>query len=249
VCLEYGLYSLHDTKLYSCNMLCLTSWAGVFPTLKANSLRLVSKLSNNFLGYLHVDSELPTFRRIKDLQVQASELMRHATRLPRDILFWKEQEELLPQGFAYRENLGLHEEDRIEELLEEAKKGGLSMMYNEDDSWAAHRSYRGYYCYKRYVPHGIHVDVNVGGGGDKLPNELVYLENHGITTWSFEAPCFEDDQSIENAMVPLLKFLQGAQRCKEVCFSYTDSKEKRTHLSYTDDALIKLLAKVQRTRP
>ena len=141
----------------------------------------------------------------------------------------------------------LHEEDRIEELLEEAKKGGLSMMYNEDDSWAAHRSNRGYYCYKR-VPHGIHVDVNVVGGGDKLPNELVYLDHHGITTWSFEVPYFEDDQSIENAMVPLLKFLQGAQRCKEVCFSYTDSKKKRTHLIYTDDALIKLLAKIQRTR-
>ena len=241
MCLEYGLYSLHDMKLGSCKMLCLTSWAGVFPTLKANSLRLVSKLSNNFLGYLHVDSELPTFERIKGLQVQASKLMKHHTRLPRDILFWYEQEELLPQGFAYRESLEEHQKDHIEELLEKAKQKGLCMMYNEDDSWATQRCDHLDFFLCHRAPHDVCLKVE----DHELPNELLYLENHGITAWSFEAPYYEDDQSIEDAMVPLLKFLQGAQRCKEVCLSYTDTNIKFHTLSYTDVELKQLLLKVK----
>ena len=245
MCLEYGLYSLHDTELYSCNMLCLTSWAGVAPTLKANSLSLVCKLSGKFLGYLHVDSELPTFRRIKNLQDQASKLMKHQTRLPRDILFLHQEEELLPQGFAYRENLELHEEDRINKLLEEAKQQGLSMMYNEDDSWAKQCCDHVDYSFCVHAPHDICVNVE----DQELPNELLYLECHGITAWSFEAPYFEDDQSIENAMVPVIKFLQGAQRCEEVVFTYTDTNIKFHTLIYTDDALKRLLTKVKRLAP
>ena len=211
-------------------------------------MSLVSKLSGNFLGYLHVDSKLPTFRRIKDLQVQASKLMRHATRLPRDILFWKEQEELLPQGFAYRDNLELHEEDRINKLLKSTKQERLSMMYDEDDSWAKKRCDHVDYYFCGFGPHVI--CVNVSDGDDELPNELLYLESHLITEWSFEAPYFGDDQTtIENAMVPVVKFLQGAQRCEEVVFNYTDCNGGLCALGYTIVELKRLLTKVQKTRP
>jgi hypothetical protein len=221
-------------------MFCIKTWCN-FKRAEPNSLRLVSKLSGKFLGSLHVDSELPIFERIKDLQVQASKLMKHHTRLPRDILFWYEQEELLPEGFAYRESLEEDQKDRIEELLEKAKQKGLCMMYNEDDSWATQRCDHldFFFCYR--VRHNVCLNVE----DDELPNELLYLENHGITAWSFEAPYYEDDQSIENQMVPIIKFLQAAQRCKEVCFGYTDTNIKFHTLSYTDVELKRLLLKVK----
>ena len=98
------------------------------------------------------------------------------------------------------------------------------MMYNEDDSWAKQCCDHVDYYFWGLGPHVPHVIcVNVSDGDDELPNELLYLESHGITMWLFESPNFEDDQTtIENAMVPVTKFLQGAQRCEEVVFHYTD---------------------------
>ena len=117
-------------------MLCLASWAGVVPTIKTNSLRLFSKLGGNFLGYLHVDSKLPTFEKLLDLQVQASNLMKHQTRLPRDVLFWQDANILTDCKFVCLDRMDAHQSKRAEELLERAKQSKLSMMYNEDDSWA-----------------------------------------------------------------------------------------------------------------
>ena len=87
-------------------MFCISTWC-CFEQAKPNSLKLVSKLGGNFLGYLHVDSKLPTFQRIKDLQVQASKLMKHQTRLPRDILFWYEQEEFVAARVCLQGELGV----------------------------------------------------------------------------------------------------------------------------------------------
>ena len=168
--------------------------------------------------------------------------MRHATRLPRDILFWKQEQELLPEGFAYRENLELHEEDQINKLLESTKQAGLSMMYNEDDSWAKKRCDHVDYYFCWFGPHVICVNLN--DGDDELPNELLYLESHGVTEWSFETPYVEDDQtSIENAMVQVTKFLQGAQRCEEVVFHYTDCNGGLCALVYTIVELKRLLTR------
>ena len=226
-------------------MLCLASWLGVFPTSSPNSLRLVSKLSGNFLGFLHVDSKLSTFETMKDLQVQASKLMRHQTRLSRDILFWYKQEELLPQGFAYMESLELNEEDRINKLFEEAKQQGLSMMYNEDDLWAKKRCSHVFCANICGAPHGIYVKV----GDDKLPNELLHFENHGITMWKFAAFYFDDEQLMEDHMVKRIKFLQGAQRCEEVVFIYIGTNNEWHVVSYNGFALKQLLTKVKRLDP
>ena len=223
-------------------MMCLTSWAGVAPTFKSNSLRLVFKLSGKFLGFLHVDSKLSTFETMKDLQDQASKLMRHQTRLSRDILFWKEQEELLPQGFAYMESLELNEEDRINKLFEEAKQQGLSMMYNEDDLWAKQRCSHVFCANIFGAPHGICVKV----GDDKLPNELLHFENHGITTWSF----YSDNELLKgDLMVKHIMFLKGAQRCEEVVFIYIGTNKESHALGYTGNALKQLLTKLKRLDP
>lgn len=228
-------------------MLCLASWAGVAPTFKSNSFRLVSKLSGKFLGYLHVDSKLSTFETMKDLQVQASKLNKHQTRLSRDILFWYKQEELLPQGFAYMESLEKDQKDRIQKLLESTstKRGALCMMYNEDDLWAKQRCSHVFCANVFGAPHGIYVKV----GDDKLPNELLHFENHGITMWKFAAFYFDDEQIMEDHMVKRIKFLRGAQRCEEVVFVYGDTNNEWHVVSFNGFALKQLLTKVKRLDP
>ena len=157
-------------------MFCIATWCG-FKQAKSNSLRLFSKLGGNFLGYLHVDSKLPIFERIKDLQVQASKLMRHATRLPRDILFWKQEQELLPEGFAYRERLEEEEEDYIEDLLGSTTKA-LSMMYNEDDS-AASQVCAGL----RLQPKVPRLQITTSRFVNYIPMEILVFEHLGVTRW------------------------------------------------------------------
>jgi hypothetical protein len=171
--------------------------------------------------------------------------MRHHTRLPRDILFWYEQEELLPQGFAYRESLEEDQKDRIEEFLEKAKQEGLCMMYNEDDWWAKQRCSHVFCANVFGAPHGIYVKV----GDDKLPNELLHFENHGITMWKFATLYFDDDQIMEDHMVKRIKFLRGAQRCEEVVFIYGDTNNEWHFVSFNGSALKQLLTKVKRLEP
>jgi hypothetical protein len=188
-------------------MLCLASWCGL-KRAEPNSLRLVSKLSGKFLGFLHVDFKLPTFERIKDLQVQASKLMRHTTRLPRDILFWYEQEELLPQGFAYKQRLKAYEDDLINVLLKRAKQEGLSMMYDEDDSQAEkvlrNDSFRISIVTKTHAVVHVSSDYRC-----KVPMELLHLEHQGVTHWVFYT-------QYGSSGFEVIEFLRFAQRCKEV---------------------------------
>ena len=198
-------------------MFCIETWCG-FKQAKANSLKLVSKLGGNFLGYLRVDSKLPTFERIKDLQVQASKLMRHTTRLPRDILFWYEQEELLPQGFAYKQRLKAYEDDLINILLKRAKRGALSMMYDEDDSRAEKvlldESFRISIVTKTHAVIHLSSDYRL-----KVPMELLHLEHQGVTHWVFHTQYGSSGFGVIN-------FLRFAQRCKEVIIfrGYTRGK-------------------------
>ena len=156
-------------------MFCIATLCG-FEQAEPNSLRLVSKFGGNFLGYLHVDSELPILERMQDLQVQASKLMRHTTRFPRDILFWQQEEELLPEGFAYRESLEKDEEDRIQDLLERAEKGGLGMMYNEDDSVASQ------VC-TRFIFQARFPSLLITTDEDEVPMEILHCEHLGVTRW------------------------------------------------------------------
>ena len=156
-------------------MFCISTWCG-FKQVEADSWRLFSKLGGNFLGYLHVDSKLPIFERIKDLQVQASNLMKHQTRFPRDILFWKQEQELLPEGFAYRESLEKEEEDCIQDLLGRDKKGGLAMMYNEDDSVASQ------VC-TRFIFQAAFPSLIITTDEDEVPMEILFLEHLGVTQW------------------------------------------------------------------
>ena len=192
-------------------MLCIATWCG-FEQAEPNSLRLFSKLGGNFLGYLRVDFKLPTFERIRDLQVQAFELMEHQTRLPRDILFWQEDEELLPQGFAYKQRLKAYEDDLINVLLKRAKQEGLSMMYDEDDSQAEKvlRNDSRNDSFRISIVTKTHAVVHVSSDYRcKVPMELLHLEHQGVTHWVFYT-------QHGSSGFPAITFLRYAQRCKEV---------------------------------
>ena len=174
---------------------------------------VVSKLSNKCLGQIHVNTKLCLMKRLQDMQVQASCLMHHATRFPRDVLFWLDDQDLLPHNFAYKTKLEPHEEVNINDRLENAKQAIngrisiLSMMWNEDDYWARRR------C------ETIQFDVNQEESTVRvwpcysarlLPMELLYLENKNVTKWVFsiyEAP---------SQAVKLIGFLKHAQRCTKV---------------------------------
>ena len=218
-----------SSKVNAQTMFCLAMWS---PTslsggLPQNRLLLVAKLGGNFVGCIHVDSSLSTFKMLQDMQVQASRLMGHPTRFPRDVLFWQGETCLLGHDFAYREKLDLREEARIKTLLDKAKRGGLSMMWNEDDS-AAERACR-YLGYARYDER-VCIDVEY----TSLPNELLFLENRGVTCWEiyveeswlasefphvFRDTCGGktlDGHAFQFEMLQLIGFLSKAQRCEQI---------------------------------
>jgi len=133
--------------------------------------------------------------------------MRHATRFPRDVLFWLDDKELLPHNFAYKTKLEPHEEAHVDELLEQAQQAGLlSMMWNEDDYWARRR------C------ETIQFDVNQEESTVRvwlyystrlLPMELLYLENKNVTKWMFSS-YVEPSQAVK--LIGFLKYT----RCTKV---------------------------------
>lgn len=166
---------------------------------------LVSKLSNEFLGQINVDLTLGLFKRLQDMQVQASRLMRHATRFPRDVLFWQSQTELLPRNFAYKERLEPHEEACIETLLQQAKQTKLSMMWNEDDSWAEQQTSK---VQKVFVGNEVWVVCNKHLS--LLSKSLLYFENQGVTKWFIRA----NFQTVH--VVRHIGFLRDAQACQQV---------------------------------
>jgi hypothetical protein len=168
---------------------------------------VVSRFSHKYLGHMYVNTKLCVFRKLQDMQLQASCLMRHATRFPRDVLFWFGDKELLPHNFAYKTKLEPQEEARTNELLEQAQQAGLlSMMWNEDDSWAERICTKPNYevCEEKsmvwVVPHRSRI----------LPMELLYLENKNISKWKFSC-----NMNLSLA-VTLLGFLKYTQRCAEV---------------------------------
>jgi hypothetical protein len=229
-------------------MLCLTVWFGLIEgsvTLHANKhvksvqdgfkVDVVSKLSNKYLGQIHVNTKLCTFQRLQDMQLQASCLMRHATRFPRDVLFWLDGKELLPHHFAYKTELEPHEEARINELLEQAQQAGLlSMMWNEDDYWAD------YWARRRCET--IQFDVNQEEAlvclynSMTLPMELLYLENKNVTKWVFTI-CGEPSQALK-----LIGFIKHAQRCTKVDIVHITRNLDRNRKQYEGNDLTVFLS-------
>jgi hypothetical protein len=198
-------------------MLCLTLWfsltEGLYTNLNSKHVQggfevdVVSKLGNKYLGQIHVNTKLCLMNRLNDMQRQASCLMRHATRFPRDVLFWVEDKELLPRNFAYKTNLEPQEEAHVKQRLEQAKQAGLlSMMWNEDDSWAEQQTSR--------LPINIYNDQAwIGCRKDTLrflSKSLLFLENKGVTEWHFSY----DGQT--SHVVRQLGFLREACACQEV---------------------------------
>lgn len=215
--------------------------------LPQNRLLLVAKLGGNFVGCIHVDSSLSTFKMLQDMQVQASRLMGHPTRFPRDVLFWQGETCLIGHDFAYREELDLCEKARITTLLDKAKRGGLSMMWNEDDS-AAERACRYLGC-TRYGKR-VCIDVKY----TSLPNELLFLENTGVTRWeiyveeSWLAKIFPhvfrdtcggntlDVHAFQFEMLQVIGFLSKARRCEQIYLSCDDGYETLFNKTYHVDS-------------
>ena len=170
--------------------------------------------------------------------------MKHQTRFPRDILFWKEQEELLPQGFAYREHLEEEEEDYIEELLGSTTKA-LSMMYNEDDSAA------------RQVCVGINMRINgewlqitTRRFVDNIPMEVLFLEHVGVTRWIVFDPDWASDASFLWNPISL-RFLRRSNAEHVTIFGrwpsdWQDCNKRSLELRYGFEFDVKHLVKLDR---
>lgn len=175
-------------------------------------MSLFSKLGGNFLGYLHVDSKLPTFEKLLDLQLQASKLMRHPTRFARDILFWQDTNVLTDCKLVFLDSMDAHQSKRAEEILERANQSKLlSMMYNEDDSWAQSCCTEARLIQPRnWRPQEVTINVHRANVGE-LGRRLLHLEYQGITRWVFHTLTI-----MMHDLVKHLGFLRHAQRCTYV---------------------------------
>ena len=191
-------------------MLCVAVWCG-FKQAKTNSLSLFSKLGGNFLGYLHVDSKLPTFEKLLDLQLQASKLMRHPTRFARDVLFWQDTNILTDRKFVCLDSMDEHQSKHAEEILERANQSKLlSTMYNEDDSWAermcANTDFIQPYS-KSTKRDEVYIEVDTFNV-HLLGRRLLHFENKGVTRWVFHTLTI-----MMHDLVKHLGFLRHAHRC------------------------------------
>ena len=195
-------------------MLGIATWCG-FERAQPNTLRLFAKLGGKFLGYLHVDSKLRTFEKLLDLQLQASKLMKHPTRFARDILFWQDANILTDVKFVCLDRMDEHESKHAEQLLERATQSALSMMYNEDDSWAQSCCTEARLIQPwKFNPQEVTINVH-GANVGELGRRLLHLEYQGITSWVFSSRL-----AIEE-LVPHLGFLRHTMRCMSVrIFAY-----------------------------
>ena len=190
-------------------MLGIATWCG-FERAQPNTLRLFAKLGGKFLGYLHVDSKLRTFEKLLDLQLQASKLMKHPTRFARDILFWQDANILTDVKFVCLDRLDEHQSKHAEQLLERATQSALSMMYNEDDSWAermcANTDFIRPYS-KSTKRDEVYIEVDTFNV-HLLGRRLLHFENKGVTRWVFHTLTI-----MMHDLVKHLGFLRHAHRC------------------------------------
>ena len=175
-----------------------------------------------------------------DLQVQASKLMKHQTRLPRDVLFWQDADILTDVKFVCLDRLDEHQSKHAEQLLERATQSALSMMYNEDDSWAQSCcTEAGLIQPWKWSPQEVTINVYRSNVGE-LGRRLLHLEYQGITSWVFSSRL-----AIEE-LEPHLGFLRHT-RCmsvrifvypKYVTYHHVPIRE----VTYEGEGLVKFLA-------
>lgn len=121
-----------------------------------NHVLLFAELGGRLLGKLRVPRNLVAsnmFDVLKDLQLQAFNLMEHATRPPRDVLLRVCNEPLLPFGFGYKKELDVNQQDLVLAMLKDIindknNKKHVYMKYDDDE-----------YAALQVAQHGIVVEV------------------------------------------------------------------------------------------
>lgn len=125
-------------------MLSLVALFGSLVGPSCNYVLLFAELGGKFLGKLDVPQTLVAsnmYGVLKDLQLQAFKLMKHATRPPRDVLLKVGDEPLLPFGFGYKKELDVDQQDVVLAMLQDVTtnkkhKKRVYMKYDENDEYA-----------------------------------------------------------------------------------------------------------------
>lgn len=125
------------------DMLSLCALFGSLVGPFCNHVLLFAELGGKFLGKLDVPQTLVASNMLgvlKDLQLQAFKLMKHATRPPRDVLLKVGDEPLLPFGFGYKEELDVDQQAVVLAMLKDVSnktnKKRVYMNYDETDEYA-----------------------------------------------------------------------------------------------------------------
>jgi hypothetical protein len=124
-------------------MLAFVAWFGGLVSTQRrqdNELLLYSELGGNFLGKLVVPKRfgaLDTLSTLRDLQVQAHKLMKHARRPPSEVVLKVGDKLLSPLGFGYKQDLELAEKQEAVSSLRDAlaNKKPMFMTYDDNDEY------------------------------------------------------------------------------------------------------------------
>ena len=117
-------------------MLCLSTWSGqdLSKASQAQVLPCYAKLGGKYVGKLRFCGSTSAYQVLRDIQEQASKLLKHAWRGFEDIMAWCDNQWLIPSGFAYRDDLTQEEEVQVWAAIQNAKR--LEVMWDDNDEYA-----------------------------------------------------------------------------------------------------------------
>ena len=117
-------------------MLCLGVWSSqdLSQVSKSRTIPCYAKLGGKYVGKLRLCTSTSTYQVLRDIQKQASKLVRHAWRGFEDTMVWCDNHCLIPSGFAYKNDLTQEEAEQVWSVLGKAQR--FEMMWDDNDEHA-----------------------------------------------------------------------------------------------------------------
>ena len=117
-------------------MLCLSTWSSqdLSKASQTFGIPCYAKLGGKYVGNLRLCGSTSAYQVLRDIQEQASKLLKHAWRDFEDIMVWCDNQWLIPSGFAYRDDLTQEEEVQAWSAIQNTKR--LEVMWDDNDEHA-----------------------------------------------------------------------------------------------------------------
>ena len=117
-------------------MLCLGVWSSLdlSQVSKSRTIPCYAKLGGKYVGKLRLCTSTSAYQVLRDIQKQASKLVRHACRGFEDTMVWCDDHCLIPSGFAYRDQMTQEEAEQVWSVLGKAQR--FEMMWDDNDEYA-----------------------------------------------------------------------------------------------------------------